>query len=98
MTATINSIKDTLAELVGEKIIVTIEAGRRKTTIHEGKLTDTYPSLFIVELDGEGSDSYERVSFSYTDILTDSIEVVFPNRPEITLGVEEEKEDTEEVN
>lgn len=92
MTATINSIKDTLAELVGENIIVTVEAGRRKTTIHEGKLADTYPSLFIVDLDDEGSESYERVSFSYADVLTDSIEVEFPEKPEVVLVPAEEEE------
>lgn len=92
MTTTINSIKDTLAELVGEDIIVTVEAGRRKTTIHEGKLADTYPSLFVVDLDEEGSESYERVSFSYADVLTDSIEVEFPNKPEVMLVPEEEED------
>ena len=91
MTVTINSIKDTLAELVGEDIIVTVEAGRRKTTVHEGKLADTYPSLFVVDLEEETSESYERVSFSYADVLTDSIEVEFPEKPEVILVPEEDE-------
>lgn len=92
MTATINNIKDTLAELIGENIVVTIEAGRRKTTVHEGKLTDTYPAIFIVELDDDGEESYERVSFSYADVLTDTIQIEFPEKPEISLHPEDEDE------
>ena len=92
MTATINSIKDTLAKLIGEDIIVTIDAGRRRTIVHEGRLTDTYPALFIIELDDDGEESYERVSFSYADVLTDSIEIEFPKKPEVLLVPEEEEE------
>lgn len=92
MTTTINSIKDTLAELIGEDIVITIEAGRRKTTIHHGELADTYPAIFTVELDNDdnGEESYERVSFSYADILTETIEVEFPSKPEISFVLEEE--------
>lgn len=94
MTTTINSIKDTLAELIGEDIVVTIEAGRRKTTIHHGKLRDTFPAIFIVELDNEnnGEESYERVSFSYADVLTETIEIEFPEQPGIKLLPDDEEE------
>ncbi|WP_180369464.1 Veg family protein, partial [Oenococcus oeni] len=36
----------------------------------------TYPSLFVVELD-KAEGTFERVSYSYTDILTKNIDVNF---------------------
>lgn len=79
MTTTINSIKETFEGLVGEKIIVTVDIGRGREIVHEGILTETYPALFVIELD-DGEDSYERVSFSYADVLTDTIEIDFPDK------------------
>ena len=90
MTATINNIKETFEELVGEKLIVTVDAGRGRKIIHEGILTETYPSLFVVELDN-GEDSYERVSFSYADVLTDSIDINFPENPEVQFNEDDEE-------
>ena len=79
MTATINNIKDRFNELVGEDIVVTVEMGRSKTVTHEGVLTETYPAVFVVELDEVNQESYERVSYNYTDVLTDTIQIDFPN-------------------
>lgn len=90
MTTTINSIKDTFDELVDENIIIVVEAGRRKTKTHTGTLTETYPAVFIVELNNNGEESYERVSFSYADVLTNSIEVDFPDA-EVKLPEETEE-------
>lgn len=87
MAMTIDSIKNEFEKLIGEDIVIIVEAGRRRTTTHKGKLTETYPSVFIVELN-DSEDSYERVSFSYADVLTETIEVDFPNQ-ETTILVEE---------
>lgn len=92
MTATIESIKDRLTDLIGENIVITVEAGRRKTTTHEGKLTETYPAVFVVELD-DYKDSYERVSYSYADVLTNAIEIDFPDQALVSSA---EGEGTEE--
>ena len=94
MTTTISNIKTRFEELIGEDIVITVEAGRRRTRTHEGRLSEAYPSVFIVELDNEEEeDLYERVSFSYRDVLTNTIEVDFPEFP-----IEEDEElETEEV-
>ncbi len=94
MTATINSIKDRFNELVGEEIVVTVEMGRSRTDIYEGVLSETYPAVFVVELDIEDQESYDRVSYSYTDVLTDTIQIDFPNVEET---VDEEAEALQEV-
>ena len=90
MTATINSIKDQFDDLVGEDIVVVVEAGRRKTKTHTGTLTETYPSVFVVELNNGDDDSYERVSYNYTDVLTSTIEIDFPELDVTIIEPEEE--------
>ena len=94
MTATINNIKDRFNELLGEDIVVTVEMGRSKTVTHEGVLTETYPAIFVVELDERSQESYERVSYNYTDVLTDTIQIDFPNVENVD---EEETELLQEV-
>lgn len=94
MTATINNIKDRFNELVGEDIVVTVEMGRSKTVTYEGVLTETYPAIFVVELDERSQESYERVSYNYTDVLTDTIQIDFPNVENVD---EEETELLQEV-
>ncbi|RYL88178.1 ABC transporter permease [Sporolactobacillus sp. THM7-4] len=76
MGKTINDIKGALDEHVGERLTLKANGGRRKTIQRMGVLEETYPSVFIVRLDKE-SNAYERVSYSYTDVLTDSVEITF---------------------
>ena len=37
---------------------------------------ETYPSVFIVELD-QDKHNFERVSYTYTDVLTENVQVSF---------------------
>ncbi|SDE53390.1 Uncharacterized protein Veg [Paenibacillus sp. UNCCL117] len=67
-------IKRCLEPHVGQKIMLRANGGRRKTVERSGVLEETYPSVFIVKLDQE-QQSFKRVSYSYADILTESVEV-----------------------
>lgn len=89
MAKTLENIKDEFKALIGEDIVITVEIGRGRVTVHKGKLTETYPSVFIVELK-DHEDSYETVSYSYADVLTDSINVKFPNLEVEEMPTEEE--------
>ncbi len=71
---TLNAIKRNLDHYVGEKIMLKANGGRRKTIERTGVLEETYPSVFIVKLDEE-QHSFKRVSYSYADILTSSVEL-----------------------
>ncbi len=76
MPQVIKNIKDKLDEKLGDPITVVAQAGRKKTTTRKGTLAETYSSLFVVELqDAEGS--FKRVSYSYTDVLTNNINIIF---------------------
>ncbi|MDT3428770.1 uncharacterized protein Veg [Paenibacillus forsythiae] len=67
-------IKRSLEAHVGSKITLRANGGRRKTVERTGVLEETYPSVFIVRLDQE-QQSLGRVSYSYADILTESVEI-----------------------
>lgn len=69
-------IKQTLDGQIGKRLQLTANGGRRKTVIRSGVLADTYPSVFVVELD-QDENAFERVSYSYADILTEAVEINF---------------------
>lgn len=71
---TLQDIKRSLDTYIGEKIVLKANGGRRKTIERTGILEETYPSVFIVRLD-ETKHSFERVSYSYADILTETVEL-----------------------
>ena len=70
----LSEIKQSLDLHVGQKIMLRANGGRRKTIERTGVLEETYPSVFIVKLDQE-QHAFKRVSYSYADILTESVEV-----------------------
>ncbi|GIO58240.1 biofilm formation stimulator Veg [Paenibacillus cellulositrophicus] len=72
---TLLEIKRNLEAHVGQKISLRANGGRRKTVERTGVLEETYPSVFIVKLDQEHQ-TFKRVSYSYADILTESVEVI----------------------
>ncbi|MCG7410786.1 Veg family protein [Paenibacillus sp. ACRRX] len=67
-------IRRCLEAHVGQKILLRANGGRRKTIERTGVLEETYPSVFVVSLDQEQQNA-KRVSYSYADILTESVEV-----------------------
>lgn len=76
MPVTLSVIKHKMDDHIGQHVLVTSQIGRRKTTKRQGILRETFPAIFVVELD-PGNANFERVSYSYTDILTKNIEVDF---------------------
>ncbi|WP_409021932.1 Veg family protein [Dellaglioa sp. P0083] len=76
MPETLASIKGTLDAQVGKNLTVVAQAGRKKTTERKGILRETFPAIFVVDLN-QDENSFERVSYSYTDVLTKNIEIDF---------------------
>ena len=74
MPSSLQDIKIKLDAHVGEAVTVVAQAGRKKITESSGVLRSTFPSLFVVELDDA---NFERASYSYTDILTNNIDITF---------------------
>lgn len=69
-------IKKGLEGHIGKRLKLTANGGRRKTVIRSGVLSEIYPSVFVVELD-QDENAFERVSYSYADVLTEAVEINF---------------------
>ena len=76
MPATLATIKQDLEDRIGSKSMLVAQTGRKRQTERRGILTETYPSVFVVDLDPE-ENSFERVSYSYSDVLTKTVEIEF---------------------
>lgn len=84
-------IKRDLDGLIGARIRLRANKGRRKVDEREGILERTYPSIFVVRLEEEAS--MRRVSFSYADILMEAVELTIcredaGSRPPVTAAVQ----------
>ena len=78
-------IRRSLEPHVGSRVMLRANGGRRKTIERTVVLEEIYPAVFIVKLDEE-QHSFKRVSYSYADILTESVEVtVFGDNGQIRI-------------
>lgn len=71
---TLNEIRKDIEGYIGQKVTLKANKGRKKTVIREGIIEKTYPSIFVVRIDG-GYNTVRRVSYSYSDILTETVEI-----------------------
>ena len=67
----ITIIKAYIVEKIGQKIIVKGSLGRSKSFEKEATIEKTYPNIFVVKYD----DNDRSVTYSYTDVLTRTIEM-----------------------
>ncbi|MBM7555174.1 biofilm formation stimulator Veg [Thalassobacillus pellis] len=84
MAKTLFEIKESLEGQIGKRLTLKANGGRRKTIQRSGILAETYPSVFIVELDQE-ENAFERVSYSYADVLTETVELSFDEINKLAL-------------
>ena len=67
----ITSLKTDINEMIGQKIIIKGSLGRCKTFEKEATIEKTYPNIFVIKYEEEN----RNVTYSYTDILTRTVEV-----------------------
>ena len=75
MPKTLADIKKSLDSHLGKRLQLKANGGRKKTVECEGILSDTYHAVFVIELNEDNAQ--KRVSYSYTDILTEAVEITF---------------------
>lgn len=73
---TLPEIRKAIEGSVGKKIILKTNTGKRNANTREGVVEFVYPSLFTVRII-DGFDSNRRVSYTYSDVLTESVEITF---------------------
>ncbi|MDN7247577.1 Veg family protein [Planococcus shenhongbingii] len=86
MPKTLADIKKSLDLHLGKRLILKANGGRKKTVERAGILRETYHSVFVIELD-QDEHSFERVSYSYADILTEAVEIIVHEGTEEALFV-----------
>ena len=67
----ITNLKTNIDGKIGQKIIVKGSLGRSRTFEKEATIEKAYPNIFIVKYD----ENDRNVTYSYTDILTRTVEV-----------------------
>lgn len=80
MAKTLAEIKQALEANVGKKVTIQANGGRKKIIERSGLLEGIYPSVFTVKLDKDEY-SIERLSYSYTDVLTETVKLSVPGEP-----------------
>lgn len=70
----ISFVKHDIQKYIGSRVKLKSNKGRQKCVINEGVITDVYPSIFTVQL-FQGTEACRKISFSYTEVLTNSVEI-----------------------
>ncbi len=70
----VDRIRKDLEDSIGKTVILKANKGRKRIVEREGILESAYPSLFVVKIANE-YDSTRRVSYTYSDVLTSTVEV-----------------------
>lgn len=68
--AKMKKIKEEIKQHEGQIVELTLENGRKREKVKQGRLTEVYQSLFIIEYQDEGKPPYVE-SYTYSDILTE---------------------------
>ena len=70
----VTHVRNDIQRIVGSKVRLETNKGRHKSVVSNGIISDAYPSIFTVQL-SEGPDKSRKLSFSYTDVLTNTVEI-----------------------
>lgn len=71
----ISDIRDNLEENIGNEVVVRANTGRKRIVEKSGIIEQTYPNVFVVLVDASRQEACRRMSFSYTDVLTKTVEL-----------------------
>ena len=69
---TINQVKENLNNHVGKEVVIKYNLGRNKYEKYHVVIKELYQNVFLVQ-----SINNERKSFSYSDVLTNTIKIDF---------------------
>lgn len=86
----VDQIRSELADLVGQRIRVRANMGRSRIVERVGTLMQTYPALFVVEVE-ERRGRRARQSYQYVDVLTGTVELYDIDTGERILDFSEEE-------
>ncbi|QRN85219.1 Veg family protein [Clostridia bacterium] len=71
----ISDIRDNLKDNIGSEVVIRANTGRKRIVEKSGIIEQTYPNVFVVLLDASRDEAGRRMSFSYIDVLTKTVEL-----------------------
>ncbi len=75
----VNKVRRSVVQHVGRRVKIKANKGRHKIDVTEGVISETYPSIFLIEVQDELEDTFKTMTFSYTDILTKDVRMTLCN-------------------
>lgn len=82
----VTKIRKDLEGCIGKTVILKANKGRKRIVTRQGILESAYPNLFVVKISNEFN-STRRVSYTYSDILTSTVEVTVCDEPERQIKI-----------
>ncbi len=77
----VTSIRNGLKKRIGSQVVVRANTGRKRIVEKNGVLEQTYPNVFVVLINDSVETPSRRMSFSYVDVLTKTVELeICPDR------------------
>ena len=70
----VSHVRSDIERIIGSTVQLETNKGRHKSVISTGVVSNVYPSIFTVRLN-EVSGTSRNMSFSYTDVLTNTVEI-----------------------
>lgn len=61
---------------IGQRIKLRTNQTKKKSFVNEGIIENAYSNIFIVNFNNEMTNVQRRAAYSYTDILTKSVEIL----------------------
>lgn len=74
--ADVSRVRREVVNNIGRRVKIKANKGRHKIDITEGIITETYPSIFIIQIDDGNTESVKTMTFSYTDVLTKDVQMM----------------------
>ncbi len=75
LKANVGNVRKAVSQHIGSKVIIRCNLGRHKVDVTEGVITETFPSIFLIKVKNELENTSQTVSYSYTDILTNDVQI-----------------------
>ncbi|MGE5542692.1 MAG: Veg family protein [Bacillota bacterium] len=73
--STLRSIRCGLEGHLGRPLTVKADKGRRRVSVNEGVLENTYPNIFVVKVNASGGP--RRLTYTYSELLTRAVRIRF---------------------
>ena len=78
--ASMKLIRNELESQIGKQVYLKADRGRKRFITRKGTLDAVYPSLFVVDLEFDGSPN-RKMTFTYSDILTNTVQIMIVDDP-----------------